>query len=80
MTSRRLPSFPDPPCALVLPLVRRVPAETGDVPRPPPPLSNVTFMTGFPPTGHGGLKTCRWNQNCIQMIRLNREAVASPVL
>lgn len=80
MTPRKLPSFPDPLCALVLPLVRRVPAETGDALSPPPPLSNVTFMTGFLPMGHRGLKICRWNQNRIQMIRLNREAVASPVL
>ena len=39
---RKPPSFPDPLCALVLPLVRRAPAKTGAALSPPPLLSDLS--------------------------------------
>lgn len=47
---------------------------------PPTPSFQRDLYDRVSPHGPQGLKICRWNQNRIQMIRLNREAVASPVL
>ena len=41
---RKPPSFPDPLCALVLPLVRRAPAKTGAALSPPPLLSDLSDL------------------------------------
>ena len=50
---RKPPSVPDPLCALVLPLVRRAPAKTGDALSPPPLLSNLYGLYDRdPPMGH----------------------------
>ncbi|KAM7244788.1 hypothetical protein CapIbe_003314 [Capra ibex] len=72
---RRPPSVPDPLCALVLPLVRSVPAETGDALSPPAPFQRDLYDR-VSPLRPRGLKRYLWNQNCIQMVHLNREAGA----
>ena len=51
---RKPPSFPNPLCALVLPLVRRAPAKTGDALSPHPFFPTfMAFMTGIPPWATG---------------------------